>query len=166
LIAGLTPNTAEPVCITAPKTWLENSAKRPMRVGCWWRGSRTHQFTLITSESNRPSHQHDWGLPGGVEPPMIRNPLLGWLLLPLAPSADPMRVGCWCGVRSPHLALRATLAKQVFQWTPTRRPTADHSSPRAVGLEPKSAFLLAPASRGLFVKDRCQAPDMRQSQTR
>jgi len=92
LIAGLTPNTAEPVCITAPKTWLENSAKRPMRFGCW------------------------------------------------------------CGVRSPHLALRATLAKQVFQWTPTRRPTADHSSPRAVGLEPKSAFLLAPASRDCLSK--------------
>ena len=52
-------------------------------------------------------------------------------------------VCCWCGVHSPRLALRATLAKQVFQWTPTRQPTADLSSPRAVGLEPKSADLLA-----------------------
>ena len=36
--------------------------------------------------------QHGWGLPEGVEPPIIHNPLLGWLLLPLAPSAIPMRV--------------------------------------------------------------------------
>lgn len=32
--------------------------------------------------------------------------------------------------------------------SPTREPTADHSSPRAVGLEPKSALLLAPVFPG------------------
>lgn len=37
-------------------------------------------------------HQHGWGLLEGVEPPIIRNLFLGWLLLPLAPSAIPMRV--------------------------------------------------------------------------
>jgi hypothetical protein len=41
--------------------------------------------------------QHGWGLPEGVEPPIIRNPLLDWLLLPLAPSAIPMRVGAGAG---------------------------------------------------------------------
>jgi hypothetical protein len=38
-------------------------------------------------------HSHGWGLPEGVEPPIIHNPFLGWLLLPLAPSAIPMRIG-------------------------------------------------------------------------
>lgn len=37
-------------------------------------------------------HQHGWGLPEGVEPPIIRNSFPSWLLLPLAPSAIPMRV--------------------------------------------------------------------------
>jgi hypothetical protein len=58
---------------------------------------------------------------------MIRNPLLGWLLLPLAPSAIPMRVSCWLGPTHyavwPHAELNRAAGGGLSQ--PTRLRTVE-----------------------------------------